>query len=63
MAIIYLRHHRHGAKVAIAEAEAAADEKNGWERYDIAAPAEPSLEVEPTSNPLHLKRPYKRKTA
>jgi hypothetical protein len=30
--VIYLRHPVHGTKVAIAEAEADADEKNGWER-------------------------------
>lgn len=31
--IIHMKHPTHGAKVAIAEAEAEADEKNGWERY------------------------------
>ena len=35
--VIYLRHPEHGNKVAIAEAEAAYDEKNGWERYDAGA--------------------------
>ena len=34
MAVIYLKHPLHGAKVAIAEEEAVADEKNGWTRYD-----------------------------
>ena len=41
---IYLRHPRHGSKVAIAEAEAVADEKNGWVRYDpgtVPPPAPP----------------------
>ena len=33
--VIYLRHPVHGNKVAIAEAEAAYDETNGWERYDV----------------------------
>lgn len=33
MATIYLKHRTHGVKIAIAEAEAEADEKNGWERY------------------------------
>jgi hypothetical protein len=33
--VIYLRHPTHGNKVAILEAEAEADEKNGWERYEI----------------------------
>ena len=30
---IYLRHPKNGTKVAIAEAEAVADERNGWVRY------------------------------
>jgi hypothetical protein len=34
--VIYMRHPVHGSKVAIAEAEADADEKNGWERYTNA---------------------------
>ena len=33
--VIYLRHPIHGNKVAIADAEADADEKNGWERYEL----------------------------
>jgi len=32
--VIYMRHPDHGNKVAIAEAEAVYDEKNGWERYE-----------------------------
>jgi hypothetical protein len=31
--MIYLKHTIHGHKIATLEAEAAADEKNGWERY------------------------------
>lgn len=34
MAVIYMVHPRHGAKVAISEEEAAADEMYGWERMD-----------------------------
>lgn len=34
MAVIYLTHPIHGAKVAIAEAEAIYDETHGWMRYD-----------------------------
>jgi hypothetical protein len=34
MPVIYLTHPIHGAKVATMEAEAQADESNGWERYD-----------------------------
>jgi len=33
MAVIYLVHDIHGAKVAISEEEALADEDFGWERY------------------------------
>jgi hypothetical protein len=38
MAVIYLRHPVHGAKVAISNPEADADEENGWERFDPTAP-------------------------
>jgi hypothetical protein len=34
MALIYLRHARHGVKIATLEMEAEADEENGWERFD-----------------------------
>jgi hypothetical protein len=34
MAVIYLSHPVHGAKVATMEAEAIYDEMNGWTRYD-----------------------------
>ena len=38
MAVIYLRHPVHGAKVAISDHEADSDEENGWERFDPTAP-------------------------
>lgn len=34
MAVIYLVHPDHGAKVAIAEEEAICDEMYGWTRYN-----------------------------
>lgn len=34
MAEVWLRHERHGVKVAYLEAEALMDEKNGWERFN-----------------------------
>jgi len=37
MAVIYLTHERHGAKVAISEEEAIFDESYGWMRYDPTA--------------------------
>lgn len=35
MAVIYLVHSVHGAKVAISEEEAVYDAISGWQRYDI----------------------------
>ena len=49
--VIYLRHPVHGTKVAIAEAEAKADEKEGWERYDAGALLTPSESVKPRGRP------------
>ena len=40
MAVIYLVHEVHGAKVAISEEEAICDEDFGWERYNPDAPVE-----------------------
>ena len=51
----YLRHPRHGNKVAISEQEVAADLLRGWERYDPATP-EPKPEDAPTENTLEVKR-------
>lgn len=48
--VIYLRHPKHGTKVAIAEGEAQADEKNGWVRYNPSAPAPIAV------NELEIKR-------
>lgn len=36
MAVIYLRHPKHGAKVAISDMEAENDLQNGWEEFDPA---------------------------
>jgi len=40
MAVIYLVHDIHGAKVAISEEEAQFDEEYGWERFYPDAPVE-----------------------
>jgi hypothetical protein len=40
--VIYMRHPVHGNKVAIADAEAVYDEKNGWERFELGDP-EPEI--------------------
>ena len=58
MPVIYMKHAVHGAKVANIEAEAVADEANGWVRYTLDTPAEEA--VAPV-NVLEVKR--RRKTA
>ncbi len=39
MAVIYMKHAIHGAKVATMELEAVADEANGWVRYTLETPS------------------------
>ncbi len=39
--IIYLRHPKHGCKVAISDIEARIDVENGWEEFDPSVPDEP----------------------
>ena len=48
---IYLRHPKHGNKVAISDMEVAFDEKNGWVRYNpdtLSEVVEPEV-VEPVN--------------
>ena len=67
MALIYLKHPIHGAKIATMELEAEYDEQNGWMRYN---PDEPEQEDEIPSflqesvnelEPAHRGRPRKNK--
>ena len=52
MAVIYLKHELHGTKVAVAEEEALADEKNGWTRYEVGALLTPKeVYTDPTPAP------------
>lgn len=44
MAVIYLRHPKHGEKVACSDLEAEMDRENGWEDFD---PTESDDEGEP----------------
>jgi hypothetical protein len=52
MAVIYMSHPVHGAKVATMELEAEADERNGWVRYTEDTPNELAAPV----NVLEVKR-------
>lgn len=54
MAVIYLRHPIHGAKVATLDIEADYDERNGWERYTPGVENEP--DVAPPVNSLARRR-------
>jgi hypothetical protein len=49
MAVIYLVHDVHGAKVAISEEEAISDEYFGWERYNPNAPVEAPVNEMPVA--------------
>ena len=54
MAVIYMSHPVHGAKVATMDLEAEADEKNGWTRYTLDTPAVEA--AAPVVNELEVKR-------
>lgn len=59
MAVIYLKHPIHGAKVAISDMEAEADMQNGWEEFDPTATIKVSVTdpaPEPTTNALQPRR-------
>jgi len=61
---IYLKHPKHGAKVAISVLEADLDKRNGWVEFDPSAPKAP-VEVAqeaPVVNALPLKRGRARKS-
>jgi hypothetical protein len=54
MPVIYMKHEIHGAKVANMEAEAVADEANGWVRYTLDTPSD--VEEAAPVNVLEVKR-------
>ena len=60
MAVIYMVHEKHGAKVAISEDEAISDEMYGWMRYD---PDEPASEEEEAVNTLAPQTSGRRRVA
>lgn len=51
MAVIYLKHPQHGAKVAISELEAENDMQNGWEEFDPTVAVSESLSTALESAP------------
>ena len=57
MPFIYLKHPKHGTKIATLEMEADFDERNGWVRYNPDTPSDSEEAV----NTLVVKRKYTRK--
>lgn len=62
MSVIYLKHEKHGAKVACSEQEAQYDESHGWVRFDVTAPPPPppaAPYVAPTApEPAYVVTPF-----
>ena len=56
--VIYMKHPKHGTKVAICDMEAEYDEKNGWKRYTEDTPV---VEEAAPVNALEVKRRYTRR--
>jgi hypothetical protein len=61
VAVIYMKHPKHGTKVSISDEEAKADEKNGWQRFTLpglvrtaAVMAEKSATDEPSRAELNV---------
>ena len=57
MAVIYLKHPRHGAKVAISELEAENDMANGWEQFDPTVAVSESIANALASAPADVVEP------
>ena len=57
MAVIYLRHPNHGAKVAISEMEAENDMQNGWEEFDPTVAVSESLSAAIAAAPADVAAP------
>lgn len=58
MAVIYLQHPLHGAKVATLDIEADYDVQNGWKRYNPATltPSEDAVPEVVVGNALRARR-------
>lgn len=56
MAVIYLKHPKHGAKIASSPQEAQADKANGWIEFSSSDKAKPQAQDKPVVNALPLRR-------
>lgn len=59
MAVIYLRHPRHGTKVACSDFEAEYDMQRGWEEFDPSEELDETVEDE-SSEPINELQPRRR---
>jgi hypothetical protein len=57
MPLIYMRHPRHGVKIATMDLEAQHDEQHGWERYTPGEEPEPNLPVNQMARRVRRKEP------
>jgi hypothetical protein len=60
MPIIYLKHAKHGAKVAISVLEADLDKRNGWVEFDVNAPVEEKPSLTEAKTPIINALPTRR---
>lgn len=63
MAVTYLRHPKHGTKVAISDMEAENDVQNGWELFDpseVAAPEAVEPQIEASAEVVNELQPRRR---
>lgn len=56
MPLIYLRHPRHGVKIATMDLEAQYDEQHGWERYTPGELEPDDVPAAPPVNALGRRR-------
>jgi len=57
MSVFYMKHKKHGTKVATEESEVEFDKKRGWEEYDpeeVAAPKQETLTVKKPATEVRL---------
>lgn len=60
MAVIYMLHPVHGAKVAISDQEADFDEMHGWMRYDPATPVAADVDEDEDAPVNEMAEPKRR---
>jgi hypothetical protein len=52
--VIYLKHPKHGTKVAVSDDEAKADEQVGWVRFQVGALLTPEVPAPVNAGPQEI---------